>query len=468
MQDDLCYLAATRAVAMFRSRELSPVELVTALIERAERVNPLLNAFTSTFPERALAAARQAEAAHGQASGAPRPLEGVPLAIKDLHAIEGEITTHGSKVYAESRDTGTSPHVQRLLEAGAILWARTTSPEFGAAPVTWSRLWGVTRNPWNPAYSPGGSSGGAAAAVAAGMTTLADGSDYGGSIRIPASACGVFGYKPPWGRVPSEAPWNLDPYNHYGPITRTVADGALMQNVMSGVHPRDIASLREQVVIPPPDELEGIRGWRIACSLDLGFFEVDHEVARNTRAALDVFRELGCRVDEVELGWTSAVAAAIMARGGFLLHYRPLLARWRYELSDYIVEGIEAASRVTLEDRASVLEVQGEMYDRLGPILEEYDAFICPTLAAPSVSAAHSLTDPTFTINGKPVDARRGWVMTYPFNMLSQLPVASVPSGFASTGVPTGIQIVGRSFDDLSVFRAAAAYERARPWLDTP
>jgi amidase len=468
MSDELAYLSATEAVARFAAHELSPVELVDALIARCEAVNPRVNALTYTFFERAREQARAAEDVYLQPSGSPRPLEGVPLAIKDEHPIAGEVSTHGSKIYAGKVDEETIPTTQRLLDAGAILFARTTCPEFSTVGVTHSPLWGVTRNPWNLAYTPGGSSGGAGAAVAAGMTTLADGSDYGGSIRIPATTCGVFGYKPPWGRNPGNTPWNLDPYNHYGPITRTVGDGALMQNVMSGIHPRDIASLRERVTIP--SELEAIDGWRIAFSMDLGYCEIDPEVARNTYEALDVFRELGCQVDEVDLGWTRDVLDAYSIRGlwGLAAGAGPLLEQHRDVMSPHLVAQTEQALGITAADLAGVPEVQAAMYDTLGPILGRHDLFICPTAGLPAVPADQQPHIDEVRINGSPVDPWLGWVLTYPFNMLSQLPVANVPSGVASSGVPTGIQLVGRSFDDLSVFRAAAAYERARPWLDTP
>ena len=188
--DELCMMTAGEALAAFRARRLSPVELMQAVIARVEKVNPALNAFTYTFFERALEQARRAEAKYLKSDGRPRPLEGIPVAIKDLHPVKGEITTFGSKAFADNRPDHTAPTVERLLRAGAILHARTTTPE-SPSGTTYSALWGVTRNPWNTAYSPGGSSGGAGAALATGMTMLADGTDAGGSIRIPASACGI-------------------------------------------------------------------------------------------------------------------------------------------------------------------------------------------------------------------------------------------------------------------------------------
>ncbi len=463
---ELCYLSATEALKRFRARTLSPVELMQAVIDRGYAVQPHINAFTFTYEDRALAHARQAEAKYAKTDGRPRRLEGLPLAVKDLHPIRGEITTHGSRVYATHRDTYTQPTVERLMRAGAIVHARTTTPEFGAAAVTHSPLWGVTRNPWNLAFSPGGSSGGAGAAIAAGAATLADGSDYGGSIRVPASCCGVFGFKPPFGRNPQDPGWNFDTYSHYGPITRTVGDGILMQNVVAGPHPHDINTIRPKVTVPDADRLGPIKGWKVAYSLTLGYFEVDPEVIANTHAALDVFRSLGCTVEAVNVPWTTATFSAFLAHSsaGFAAVKNGFLMRHRFEFSDYYRQRTDIGARIGLGDMAQVRQIQAEMYSQFGPLLDRYHVLVCPTTAVPSVPADHDPTDPDFFINGRRVNPRM-WVMTSPFNMLGQVPVASVPSGFAGNGVPTGIQIVARSYDDVRVFRAAAAYERARPWM---
>ncbi len=464
MTSDLCYISAVDAIKAFRARRLSPVELVSAVIARAEKANPKLNAFTYTFFDRALEAAKRAEARYRKRGSRPRRLEGLPVVIKDDHEVKGEITTHGSHLYADNVDDHSALSVERILRAGAIMIGRTTTPEFAAATVCHTPLWGVTRNPWNRRFTPGGSSGGSAAAVAAGMTTLADGADYAGSVRIPASACGVFGFKPPTGRIPSLPPWNLNSPAVFGPITRGVADGALMENVMAGPHPADIAALDRKLSIPT--KLKPIKGWKIAYSIDLGYCEVHPDVRRNTRAALDAFRELGCQVDEVELGWTWDTLVAFYAHAREYSYFDPrdLPARQRKLLAEYSRGRVSRLVRSRPMSFAQCIEQRSGMYRRLGPVLERYDVFLCPTLAVPSVAAKHMPDDTSFTINGKKIEAALGWVMTYPFNLLPQLPVASVPSGFARTGVPTGLQIVGRPFDDVSVFRAAAAYERARPW----
>ena len=302
---DLCYLTATEAIARFKARKLSPVELLQALIARCEAINPKVNAITYDFFDRALDQARKAEQRYMKTDGRLRALEGVPVAIKDFHPVKGEITTFGSKIFENFRPDYTAPTVERLLRAGAIMHMRTTSPEFAYSGATHSPLWGVTPNPWNLEYTSGGSSGGAGAAVAGGMTTLADGTDGGGSIRIPSSACGLFGYKAPFGRNPLDRDHPFEAILHYGPMVRSVADAALMQNVTSGPHDEDLCSYLPKVRLPAT--YDGISGKKIAFSMNLGYTEVDPEVQANTLRAAETLRELGCQVDEVDVGWNWAV-----------------------------------------------------------------------------------------------------------------------------------------------------------------
>ncbi len=467
---DLCYMTASEALAAFEARGLSPLELVEALTARIEAVNPKLNAFTYTFFDRARDQAKAAEARYG-AGGDPRALEGVPIVIKDFHDLEGEITTYGSRMFQNNVSTKSAPTVARLLSAGAILLARSTTPEMAYAPMTRSALWGITRNPWNTEYSPGGSSGGSAAAVAAGMTTLADGTDGGGSIRIPCSSSGVFGYKPPFGRNPIDVGAPRESLIHFGPITRSVTDGALMQNVTAGPHLDDICSLKPKLVLPT--QFEGIKDWKIAFSMDLGYFEVDEEVQKNTLEAVEVFRSLGAQVDEVDVGWNFSALDAwyTLWEGAFWGLASDLYPRWKFEMDGFVREILERGSRHSAGRYYKCQQVRGEMYRSLGPILEGYNVLICPTTAAPGIPADHDVERTDFTINGKPltVSNRPGdiyvqWQLCYPFNLLPECPVASVPSGFSSCGLPTGLQIVGATYDDLSVFRAATAFETAKPW----
>lgn len=467
---ELCYLSATEALAAFKSRKLSPVELMGALIARAEAVEPKINAFPMKHFERAMSEAKKAEARYMKTDGRVRPLEGIACAIKDETTIKGWRSTFGSLVFKDNVDSYTAPPAERIIKAGAIIHARSAAPEFSCAPYTHSRLWGVTRTPWNLDYSCGGSSGGAGASLAAGSTTLANGSDIGGSIRIPSSMCGVAGFKPPYGRNPDSGPFNLDHYNHAGPMARTVADCALFQNVLSGPHPQDIVSIRPKLRIPTM--LEGdLKGWRIAYSRDLGGYDIDPDVARNTAAAADIFRSLGATVDEVDIGWVHEdIVKASTAH--FATIFGPWIAKVAAEHRDKLTSYANAFANtihgVTSEHYLQSLEIEGQMYAKLGKLLQRYRLLLCPTLPVPSVKAGEDLVDAPLVINGKPQPTIEHWLMTICFNMMSRCPVMSVPSGLASTGVPTGLSIVGRTYDDVSVFRAAAAFERAQPWLDVP
>lgn len=459
---DPAAFTATEAIAAFCARTLSPVELMRAVIARAERIDSKISAFSHTFFDAALEAARKAETRYARTDGRLRPLEGLPLAVKDEMSEAGKPITMGSLVFKDRIGTWTDAAVERLTKAGAIAHARTVTPEFSLVGVCHSKLWGVGRNPHNRTMTPGGSSGGAAAALASGMTTLAIGSDIGGSIRIPASCCGIVGYMPPYGRVPEAPPYNLEPFSRTGPMARTVGDCALMLNVMSGLHPADIASLRERVRVPAA--MSDIKGWRVAYSLDFGYKTLDPDVRRNTLSALEVFRELGCAVEEVDVPW-GADLPAIRRDYLYVLWGKrmgDLLTNHRNALSDYTVHYAEAARDTPVEALHRAYDAIVQISETMGPLLERYHLFVCPTTAVPAVAADHNPYDPDFTIDGTPADARSGWIMTYPFNVLGRMPVMAVPSGRASNGVPTGIQIVARSYDDKRCFRAAYAYEAAR------
>jgi len=309
--------------------------------------------------------------------------------------------------------------------------------------------------------TPGGSSGGSAASLAAGTSAIATGSDIGGSIRIPASACGLVGYKPPYGRNPDDPPFNLDFFCHTGPLARTVRDAILLQNVMCGPSPHDISTLRPKLELP--FEFAPIEGWRIAYSPNLGAFEIDREVAANTAAAVEVFRSLGATVEEVDLGWGPEALDACMTYLGHLFggYLGAMLAEGADRMTTYARAFAEASLDSTAADFVGALEVVGKMYNTLGPILESHNVLICPTTALPAVRADFDQSTETLSINGKDVNPAFGWVLTAPFNAMSRCPVLSVPSGFAASGVPTGLQIVGRTYCDEDVMRAGAAFEAA-------
>nr|WP_082534626.1 amidase [Nonomuraea pusilla] len=466
---DLPYLPATEALRMFRSRELSPVELMTALVERAEAVEPQVNALSERMFEEALLQAKQAERAYRD--GSPRPLEGIPVAAKDEQPIAGRVASDGSLAHAGEVAEVTHPVVERIVAAGGIVHARTTTPEFCCAAFTHSKLWGVTRNPWNLGYSPGGSSGGAGAALASGTTVLATGSDIGGSIRLPAANTGTVGYKPPYGRVPAMPPFNLDHYCHDGPMARTVADCALLQNVIAGPHPHDVVSLRPAVTIP--DRLGDVTGMRVAYAPNLGDWEIEPEIAANTLAVAEALRDAGAVVEEVEVGLRRAdvMRAAFIHFGAI---FGPMVGRIAAEHGDLLTPyalDFAAHARTTYERGGGFLaglELEAAIYRPIGDLLDRHDALICPTTGAPGLRAGEDYVDTRLTVNGVELDHYMEYSLTTVFNIASRCPVLNVPSGFASDGVPTGVQIVGRGYDDEAVFRVGAAVERVRPWTHRP
>ncbi len=468
---DICYLSATEALRLFTTQELKPSELLSALRARAGMVNPGVNCFADQYWDEAIQAAKSADASYAERSTQLRPLEGVPLAVKDAQRVKDKRTTHGSLIFKDYIDDHSDPMIERLQQAGAIIFARTTTPEFCLSGVTHSRMWGVTRNPWNLEMGPGGSSGGSGAALAAGLTTLATGTDIGGSIRIPAACCGVVGFKPPHGRNPDGPPSNFDRFNHCGPMTRTVADSALMQNITSGPHPLDHDSIRTRIKLPA--DPAPIKGMKIALSVDFGYVEVEPDVRKNTLEAARLFRSLGAVVEEIDLGWTKEIEADCLHWYNMMHFGRQTI--WHREMhrdlmTDYALKFATVVERNSgMDDIHKPWERTHTMYQSLGPILEKYDALICPTNNATNVKADHDPWDESYTVNGKKADPEYGWVMAYQFNMLHNCPVMSVPSGFASNNVPTGIQIVGRTWDDATVFKLALAYEQAcGGWFKSP
>jgi aspartyl-tRNA(Asn)/glutamyl-tRNA(Gln) amidotransferase subunit A len=339
-----------------------------------------------------------------------------------------------------------------------VFLGKTTTPEFGWKGVTDSALTGITRNPWNPKTTPGGSSGGSAAAVAAGMGALTVGTDGGGSIRIPCAFTGLFGLKPSFGRVPA---WPLSPFGtvaHLGPMTRTVADAALMLNVLSLPDARDWHALPYDARDYRIGLEDGVRGLRIAYSPDLGYAKVDKEIAALVRKAVQVFEDLGAHVDEVDPGFEDQQPT-------FTLHWFPGAA--------YVVRAIPEAKRKLMDpgllevaragEKFSVKEIQDAVQARgaLGVLMnqfhQKYDLLLTPTLPLPAFEAGKEVAD---------VVKERRWTdwspFSYPFN-LTQQPAASVPCGLTKAGLPAGLHIVGPKYGDAPVLRAARAYESAAP-----
>lgn len=461
---DLCDLAGADALALFQARKLSPVELMTAVIARAEAVEPAVNAFCDRYFEEALAKARRAEARYASRSARPRSLEGLPLAVKDDTAMKGRRSTGGSLIDADLIDRETAPAVARLERAGAIVHARSTCPEFCWTWTCTSRIHGVTRNPWNLAMTPGGSSGGSAAALAAGSTTLAVGTDSAGSIRQPAALCNLVGFKPPYGRNPQSPGSAFDSYNHIGPMTRTLGDAVLMQNVMAGPHPADHATVRPKLRLPTRPK--SIKGLKIAYSLDLDCRAIDPEVRRETLAALQALAGAGAILEEVATPWA---AAAIEASGhhGDLIYADAMTKAVRDHpdlVCDYTRYFEQQNRQVRPADFRGAMTLAGQIWaEHLGPLFQRHDLFACPTVGQPAIPAEQKPWDATLACNGRLL-ADHECTLTQVFNMFSRCPVLALPSGFTDNGLPTSLQVVGRPFDDRTVFACGVALEQQRPW----
>ena len=460
-KDDLCWLSGTELAALIRRRQVSPVEAVDAILERIDKVNPRLNAYVTVTAESARREARAAERAVTRRSARLGPLHGVPFSVKDLVITRGVRTTFGTPLYRDHVPVEDAPMVARLKAAGAIMLGKTNTPTFGWIGATHNLLFGPTRNPWNLDRTPGGSSGGASAAAAAGLGPLHVGTDGGGSIRIPASCAGIFGHKASYGRIPTYPPSGAWSLSHIGPMTRTVADAALMLNVAAGPDERDQYSLPAERVDYVKALTRGIKGLRAAWADDLGFSEaLDPEVRALCGAGARALREAGCRVEAVAPGWPSPKACwEQIFCGGLAARMAPYVDR-----RDEIDPGLHAIIEAALRNPPT--RYPQAWFDRLAwaehprRLFEKYDLLLTPTIACPPFPVG--LDNPTH-IAGVAVSAYAWIPFTFPFNLTGH-PASSVPCGFTRDGLPVGLQIVGRRFDDVTVLRASAAFERLRPW----
>ena len=456
--DALAYLSAIDLADLIRRKQVSPVEVVEALLGRIELVNPRLNAYCTVTADAARTAARAAEAAvlRGDPLG---PLCGVPFSVKDLVITRGVRTAFGSRIYEHHIPDEDAPVVERLCAAGAIMVGKTTTPEFGWKGATDSPLTGISRNPWDLTKTPGGSSGGAAAAVAAGLAPLAVGTDGGGSIRIPASFCGVFGLKPTCGLVPVYPTPNTGTLSHVGPMTRSVRDAALMLQVLAGPDDRDPLSFPATGIDFTGGLDDGIRGLRVAWSPTFGYAKVAPEVRVLAEAGARRFQDLGCRVEEVERVfadpdpiWAPLFYAGVAAR------LEPFLAEWRDRIDPGLLEVVEEGNRLSGVELIKASFARAAFYQEVRQFFQRYDLLLSPTLAVPPFAAGME-RPPDY-----PAGSRLSWVaFTYPFNLTGH-PAATVPCGFTADGLPIGLQIVGRRLQDGLVLRASAAFEAALPW----
>ncbi|WP_461168603.1 amidase [Arthrobacter sp. Z1-15] len=474
---DLHYLDATTALRLFRSKELSPVELLTAVINRVVEVNGSMasggsiNAVTETLFDEAMSAARSAADSYRSGRNLS-PLLGLPVAAKEKHGLKGRTLSQGLMARRSAVSPADHPVIGRIRGAGGIIHLRTTTPEFSCATVTHSPLWGITRNPWNLRLSPGGSSGGSGAALAAGFAPLATASDIAGSTRLPASFTGTVGYKAPYGRIPGLAPLSADHYRGDGPMARTVADAALLANVMAGRHPGDHASLPFAPVSLPDgdgDAVASVAGKRIALCIRLGNYPVAADVEANTRAVAAALREAGARVEEVELPWTTdEISRTMFTHFGYLLGpaMEDETAGSEELLADYTVRFMADARRAAAAFRfLDGISAEARIQRELAAVMAGYDALLCPASAVASLDADGSYLDGIATAGGRLEHCWQGH-MTGVFNIANRCPVLAVPSGMADCGIPTGVQIVGHPFDEDAVFAVGAAVEALLPWQD--
>lgn len=457
-RDDLCFLSGHELRARYVTRELSPVEVTDAILDRIERVNPRLTAFVTVTPEIARRHAAAAERAC-QPGGEPGPLAGIPISIKDLTPTKGIRTARGSLLDPDWVPDEDAPFVERALAAGAVLLGKTNTPELGWKGDSGNRLFGPTHNPWRLGRTAGGSSGGAAAAVAAGLGPLAQGSDGAGSIRLPAAFCGIFGFKPSFGLVPQYPASAVGDLSHLGPMTRTVRDAALLLSVVAGADERDRLSWSsgERDLA---DVEGGVAGLRVAWSPDLGHAAVGAEVAALTEAAAGRFAELGCEVetaspdlpspwDIIDPLWSSAMAGVFHDR----------LAEVRELLDPGLLAVVERGGTIGADAVADAGLRRNAYYHGMRRFMERFDLLLTPTVP---ITAFRAGADRPDAVDGG--DYLDWTPFTYPFNLTGQ-PAATVPCGFVD-GLPIGLQIVGRWRNDASVLRAAAAFEAVAPWAD--
>jgi aspartyl-tRNA(Asn)/glutamyl-tRNA(Gln) amidotransferase subunit A len=458
--EDLGFLPATQLAELVRTKRVSPVETTRTLLDRITALEPRVNAFAYLAADQAMNAARAAEAKLMSGDRIGR-LHGVPVTIKDLAITKDMPTQQGSLIFKDNQPSEDTPMVTRLKAEGAIVLGKTTTSEFGWTGVSHSPLTGITHNPWRYGYNAGASSAGAGAASAAGYGPLHQGSDGAGSIRMPAHFCGVFGLKPSFGRVPAYPVGTGDFTTHNGPLTRTVADSALMLEVMAGPHPLDHTSLEAGPAAYLARLHEGIKGKRIAYSPDLGHARVDPDVAELVDAAVQRFSDLGATVEHVATPWATPGPELIrFFWSAHLTRLKPQLEKWESQMDPGLVACIKASTDVSVSEYQLARERKMAYIADIHRWFEGWDFLLTPSVSVAAFPAEKLMPDHWPQHNWDWVS----WAeFSYPFNM-SWNPAASLPCGFTADGLPVGLQIVGKRFDDLGVLQASAAFEALQPW----
>jgi amidase len=464
MTPDLAYITAVEALELFRTNQLSPVELLKAQIQRIESFNDQVNCIAYNHFEDALQAAKESEQRY--LKGDPLPLDGIPCAIEDDADVKGWRHPWGSLLLKEKGlAEADSPVVDLIRRTGAVMHIQTTTPEFHLAGVTWSHLWGVTRNPWNPDYTPGGSSGGSSAALAAGFTTLSLGSDMDGSIRIPAAMCGLYGYKPPFGRVPSSDV----PYHSYGPLARTFLDMNLLQQYIGVPHPLMHASLKPK--LDYPETFGSTEGWKVAVySLKNYKTEIDVTVIESMISAVTRLQDIGCELVEVDLGFRhddfEIMLAGLMSTGMGVLAalasqgLDAITPYVRYYLETY---GDKIGPQHALAAAELAARYQRQVQEKV--FQQGFKAIVMPTMLTPYVKADwfSSPETATVTVNKQQVESRLCFFATWMWNLLGNYPVINVPVSMTKENIPQGVQLVTDTFDDLTALQLAKAFSSVDP-----
>lgn len=454
---DIAYCTAQDLKQLYQARDLSPVDVMSSILRRIETLNPSLNAFSVVMAEEAMEQARRSEGRIAKAEA--RPLEGVPVTIKDSYEVKGQESETGCFAVRRGVAEKDNPVVHRLRHAGAVIFGKTTMSELAWSGISRNPVNGVTHNPWSHGLNAGASSAGAAVAAAAGFGPLHLGSDGAGSIRMPAHFCGVFGHKPTYGRIPHISVSNNDYGTHIGPMSRSAADSALMLKIMAGPHYLDHTCCEA-----PPEEYDNklsvsIKGKKIAFSADLGHAQVDPEITSLVENAVDIFiSDLGANVREITPEWGPEGReigrffwSALQARSA------KYLDQWEDKMGPDLVACIKYGANYSANDYLDARERKYAYVSKISATFEDWDYLITP-----AVSVAAFPVDLVVPAHWEPQDW--DWLtwaqFSYPFNM-SQNPACSVPCGFTSDGLPVGLQIVGRRFDDLGVLQVANAFQKA-------
>jgi len=465
---ELMFLPAHKQRQMIVDRDISSVELTEASLRRIAKMEPKLHAFITLDEEGALAAAKEADVKLA-AGTAPGALHGVPIAVKDLEVTKGLRTTLGSTFFKDWIPDYDSVAVERIRATGAVILGKTNTPEFGNREETFTNVAPTCNNPWDVNRMPGGSSGGTAAAIASGMCSIGTGSDGGGSVRLPASFCGIFGHKPTHGRIPRFGGQAKSAYNSAGtsgPMSNDVRDSAILSQALSGFDARDPGSVKA----PTPDYLaqleEGVAGMRIGTTMTLGISDVNDDVATAVEASWSVFEELGAKVQPLDIkfdkipkdAWWTLWTAGQVAMYGHLADESP------EDLMPYTLEMINHGKTLTGADVAVALRDVQNLQLKMHQLFEEYDLILAPTNAA--VAWPH--LDPPTEIGSKANDDEMAGISygAIPFTMVfnsSFNPASSIPVGYGEGGMPVGMQIIGAYDDDATVFRGSRAFEVARP-----